>query len=165
MLGFSTWVTIYKDLAFIYAWQIVLCSFKMLMSVSLLFLYVLMTSLLQAFIVRHFPLYWLSSIVYSQWKTSGSLHFLPIEVMAIYLSESKYIYDLLHWTKMDGATPTSSSVSSGSKLSKYECELLPNWIEYRIVVGALKCVALTCLDISFAVNQVYQFIHSPNTSH
>ena len=36
---------------------------------------------------------------------------------------------------------------------------------YRSVVGALQYLTLTRPDISFAVNKVCQFLHSPTTTH
>jgi hypothetical protein len=37
--------------------------------------------------------------------------------------------------------------------------------QYRSIVGALQYLTLTRPDISFAVNKVCQFLHSPTTIH
>jgi hypothetical protein len=37
--------------------------------------------------------------------------------------------------------------------------------QYRSIVGALQYLTLTCPDLSFAVNRVCQFLHSPTTTH
>lgn len=54
----------------------------------------------------------------------------------------------------------SSLISYGSKL---DGELLPDPTEYRSVIGALQYVVLTRPDITFVVNQVCYFMHSPKT--
>lgn len=66
---------------------------------------------------------------------------------------------------MDGCKPTSSPVSTSSKLSKYDGEPLSDPTEYRSVVSTLQFVTLARPDIAFVVNQVCQFMHSPTTSH
>ena len=35
----------------------------------------------------------------------------------IHLTQSKYIVDVLHWSKMAGAKPSSTPIASGSKLT------------------------------------------------
>ncbi len=37
--------------------------------------------------------------------------------------------------------------------------------QYRSIFGALQYLTLTRPDISFAVNKVYQFLHSPTVQH
>lgn len=66
---------------------------------------------------------------------------------------------------MFGAKSASSPCSSGSKMSKFDGKLLADPFEYRQVVGALQYLTLTCLDISFVVNQLYQQMHSPSSTH
>lgn len=51
------------------------------------------------------------------------------------------------------------------KLSLYGGDPLPDPIEYQSVVRALQYLTLTCSDISFAINQVCQFMHQPTTTH
>lgn len=61
--------------------------------------------------------------------------------------------------------PVASPSSFGSKLSRFDAELLPDPFEYRQVVGALQYCTLTRLDIFFSVNQLCQQMHSPSSSH
>lgn len=56
---------------------------------------------------------------------------------SLHLSQSKYIANLLHRTRIFGAKPAASPCSSGSKMSKLDGELLADPFEYRQVVGAL----------------------------
>jgi hypothetical protein len=84
---------------------------------------------------------------------------------SLHLSQSKYIADLLHRTRMLGTKPAATPCSNGSKLSKYDGDLLMDPSEYRQVVGALQYCTLTRPDISFSVNQLCQQMHSPSSSH
>ncbi|KAM2632204.1 hypothetical protein EV1_022966 [Malus domestica] len=101
-------------------------------------------------------------------KDLGPLHyFLGLEVHrttnSLFLHQGKYLIDLLHKTNMDGAKPCSTPLSS-SKLD-HSGVLLPNPTEYRFIVGALQYLTWTRPDISFAVNQVCQFMHAPTVTH
>ena len=66
---------------------------------------------------------------------------------------------------MDGPKPYSSLVVTGSKLSTFDGDPLLDTCEYRSVVGALRYLTWTRPDITFAVNQVCQFMHNPITAH
>jgi hypothetical protein len=83
----------------------------------------------------------------------------------LYLKQSKYISDLLDKTQMIGARPLSTPTASGPKLSAHEGELLTDPTEYRQVIGALQYCTLTRPDISYAVNQLCQFMHAPREPH
>jgi hypothetical protein len=84
---------------------------------------------------------------------------------SLHLCQAKYIRDLLHRTHMLGAKPATSPCPAGSKLSRYDGEPLPDFTEYRQVVGALLYCTLTRPEIAFSVNQLCQHMHSPSTSH
>jgi hypothetical protein len=103
-------------------------------------------------------------------KDLGSLSFfLGIQAHrtseGLHLSQTKYITDLLHRVNMLGAKPAFSPCSSGSKLSKLAGDPLPDQHEYRSVVGAILYCTLTRPELSFAVNQLCQYMHSPTTTH
>ncbi|KAM1824444.1 hypothetical protein ACFX13_024030 [Malus domestica] len=103
-------------------------------------------------------------------KDLGHLrYFLGIEVnyygTAMHLCQSKYALDLLSRTKFTEAKPISTPVSSGHKLSAYEGDSFDKPEVYRSVVGALQYITITRPDLSYAVNQVCQFMHAPTTSH
>lgn len=63
--------------------------------------------------------------------------------------------------------PVNTSMSNIEKLSAYKGSSLnpKDSTKYRSVVGALQYLTLTRPDISFAVNKVCQYLHSPTDDH
>ncbi|EFE88071.1 reverse transcriptase (RNA-dependent DNA polymerase), partial [Bifidobacterium breve DSM 20213 = JCM 1192] len=105
-------------------------------------------------------------------KDLGDLHyFLGIEVKksgdGLILSQEKYARDIIKRTNMSNSKSVSTPLSSTEKLSiEAGDQLSPqDSTNYRSVVGALQYLTLTRPDISFAVNKMCQFLHSPTTSH
>nr|XP_043625661.1 uncharacterized mitochondrial protein AtMg00810-like [Erigeron canadensis] len=102
-------------------------------------------------------------------KDLGKLnYFLGLEVThtqkGLFLNQSKYALDILTHAKMLEAkpapTPLSTNVSFVSAGDPY-----PNITHYRSIVGALQYLTITRPDISYAVNQVSQFLQSPTVAH
>jgi hypothetical protein len=83
----------------------------------------------------------------------------------LFLSQTKYIADLLHRTKMEGSKPAPTPCASGGKLSWFVGDHLPDPTAYRHIVGALQYCTLTRPDIAYSVNQLCQFLHAPKTVH
>lgn len=103
-------------------------------------------------------------------KDLGPLHFfLGIEATrrdgGLYLTQTKYTIDLLRRTKFLDVKPVSTPSQAGKKMSIYDGEHLQDPSEYRSVVGALQYLTLTHPNISYAVNQVCQFMHQPTKTH
>jgi hypothetical protein len=96
-------------------------------------------------------------------------YFLGVEAQrnneGLHLRQAKYILDLLDNTKMQGAKPLACPTTSGMKLSLYDDTLLPDPTEYKRVVGALQYCTISRPDISYAVNQLCQFMHNPRDTH
>lgn len=72
-------------------------------------------------------------------KDPGPLHyFLSLEAhrtpKGLHLTQSKYITELLVRAKMAGAKPLRSPVVSGSKLSQYDGDPVPNAQEFLSIV-------------------------------
>jgi hypothetical protein len=103
-------------------------------------------------------------------KDLGPLHFfLGVEAHKVdsgmYLSQRRYITDLLHKTNLHEAKPVSSPMASSTVLSQYTGSSLSDPSSYRSVVGSLQYLSLTRPDISFAVNKVCQFMANPTEDH
>ncbi|XP_031262353.1 uncharacterized protein LOC116120540 [Pistacia vera] len=96
-------------------------------------------------------------------------YFLGVEAKrsnkGLHLWQAKYISDLLESTKMQGAKPLACPTTSGMKLSSNAGTLQSDPTEYRRIVGALQYCTITRPDISYAVNQLCQFMHNPRDSH
>ena len=103
-------------------------------------------------------------------KYLGPLHFfLGVEAhkvdSSMYLSQCRYITDLLRKTYMHEAKPMSSPMASSTALSQYTGSSLSNPSSYHSVVGSLQYLSLTQPDISFAINKVFQFMANPTKDH
>ncbi|XP_043725932.1 uncharacterized mitochondrial protein AtMg00810-like [Telopea speciosissima] len=100
----------------------------------------------------------------------GDLHyFLGIEAnrssKGITLTQTKYALQLLERTGMTQCKPINTPMPSGHKLSTQNGEPLPEAHEYRQIVGALQYLTMTRPDLTYAVNQVCQYMHKPTTDH
>ena len=85
-------------------------------------------------------------------------YFLGVEALrtnqSLHLSQRKYINDLLHKYKMEGAKPVSTPMTATAKLTLISGKPLQNPTEYRKLVGSLQYLLFTRLDIAFAVNRL-----------
>ncbi|XP_021726228.1 uncharacterized protein LOC110693416 [Chenopodium quinoa] len=102
-------------------------------------------------------------------KDLGDLkYFLGIEITrnsdGTFLSQRKYIKDVIFYAGMDdcsaGAVPFPSL-----KLSTEHGELLKEPDVYRRLVGRLLYLGITRPDLSYSVQHVSQFMHSPRVLH
>ncbi|WVZ53816.1 hypothetical protein U9M48_004708 [Paspalum notatum var. saurae] len=105
-------------------------------------------------------------------KDLGDLHyFLGIEVKRsdgkLLLSQERYASELLKKAGMQFCKPANTPLPVSEKLSAHSGEQLgpSDSTKYRSHVGALQYLTLTWPDISFSVNKVCQFLHSPTTVH
>ena len=96
-------------------------------------------------------------------------YFLGIEVTKttsrMYLSQSKYIADLLAKHNMVDCSPVPTPMSTGHYLTKGSGNVISNASQYRSAVGALQYVTLTRPEIVFSVNKLNQFLASPTAEH
>ena len=95
--------------------------------------------------------------------------FLGIEVQqtvnGMHLTQTRYIADLLHTTKMEHCKPIATPMCSSTPLTLFSGTPLHDPTEYRAVVGSLQYLSLTRPDISFPVNKMSQYMHKPTTEH
>lgn len=102
-------------------------------------------------------------------KDLGKLnYFLRLEVthtnIGIFLNQSKYAREILERAKMLNAKPTLTPLCSNVSFTTTR-EPYSDPTHYRSIVGALQYLTITRPDISYAVNQVSQFLHAPTTFH
>ncbi|XP_050154870.1 uncharacterized mitochondrial protein AtMg00810-like [Malus sylvestris] len=103
-------------------------------------------------------------------KDLGQLHyFLGIQVIqqsnGLFLSQAKYIKDLLAKTDMEDSKPCATPCLPYNRLVLDDGKPYNNPGLYRSLVGALQYLTFTRPDIAFAVHQVCQFMQNPMESH
>lgn len=95
--------------------------------------------------------------------------FLGIEVFrdktGMYLSQGKYIAELLQRFQMLHTKPIKTPMVAGKPMSITEGKPLDRQTEYRSLVRALQYLSHTRPDISFAVNRLSQFLKQPTEVH
>ena len=113
----------------------------------------------------------LKSFLQSQFHTKdlGMLrYFLGIEVMRskheIFLSQRKYVLDLLSKTGKLGVKPCSSLMVPGVLLTR-EDETFEDLERYRRLVGNLNYLIVTRLDIAHLISVVSQCLSVPTVDH
>jgi Reverse transcriptase (RNA-dependent DNA polymerase) len=103
-------------------------------------------------------------------KDLGKLsYFLGIEIThsskGLFLSQRKYILDLLKETGKLGAKPASTPMETNIKLGIEDGDTLSDIGQYQRMVGKLIYLTITRPDIAFAVSVISQFMHALRTSH
>ncbi|KAK0605599.1 hypothetical protein LWI29_028589 [Acer saccharum] len=103
-------------------------------------------------------------------KTLGQVNFfLGFEAFrdstGLYLTQSKYVLDLLKKTNMLESKPIDTPIAAGTKLSLSDGIAFSDPTLYRSTVGALQYLTNTRPDISFVVNKLSQFLAAPTLVH
>jgi hypothetical protein len=103
-------------------------------------------------------------------KTLGKLkYFLGIEVAhsrkGIFISQQKYITDLLKETGKTACKPASIPMDPNLKLGNTEESVAVDNEMYQRLVGRLIYLSHTRPDIAYAVSMVSQFMHCPKEIH
>lgn len=95
-------------------------------------------------------------ITFAMKNLGQSLYFLGIEAHvhqgSLFSSQSKYIVDLFKRASMLDAKPIDSPIAPKMPLPSLHDEHLDDATQYRRIVGAVRYVSITMLDISFPVN-------------
>ena len=96
-------------------------------------------------------------------------YFLGIEIAhsskGLFISQRKYILDLLEETGKLGSKPVITPVDTNVKLNSEDGESLTDISQFQRLVGKLIYLTVTRPDISFAVSQISKFMHAPRTPH
>ncbi|KAL0345252.1 UNVERIFIED_CONTAM: Retrovirus-related Pol polyprotein from transposon RE2 [Sesamum radiatum] len=96
-------------------------------------------------------------------------YFLGLELArsshGLLVTQQKYITDILTDTHLLEAKVASTPLPPGLKLAADDGSLLPDPGAYRRLVGRLLYLGFTRPDISFAVQQLSQFLQQPRSSH
>jgi len=103
-------------------------------------------------------------------KNLGGLkYFLGTEVarskQGIFLSQRKYILDLLSEVGLVECKPTDTPIVQNHKLGDYPDQVPTNKERYQRLVGKLIYLSHTRLDIAYVVSIVSQFMHCPSKDH
>jgi Reverse transcriptase (RNA-dependent DNA polymerase) len=103
-------------------------------------------------------------------KELGKLkYFLGIEIAhskkGLFLSQRKYVLDLLKETGKIGCRPLSTPINSNIKLNTEDGELVKDINHFQRIIGKLIYLTVTRPNLSFAVNQISKFMHSPRIPH
>ena len=96
-------------------------------------------------------------------------YFLGIEVdrtkQGIFLSQQKYVLDLLKEFNMFHVKPLKLPMDSHVKLLPNSGDLLKDPTPYQHLVGKLIYLTITRPDIAFTIHTLSQFMQKPTTSH
>jgi len=96
-------------------------------------------------------------------------HFLGVEFIpmaaGMFLSQHKFIRDILEKFKMEGTKPSPTPLSQTATLSLHDGTPGTDSTHYRKILGSLQYLNLTRPDLSFAINKLSQFMHKPTTLH
>ncbi|VVA22039.1 Hypothetical predicted protein, partial [Prunus dulcis] len=99
----------------------------------------------------------------------GLKYFLGIEVArsqhGIFLSQRKYVLDLLNETGMLGCKPADTPIVQNHNLEILPDQVPTNKDRYQRLVGRLIYLSHTRPDIAYVVSVVSQFMHSPSEVH
>ncbi|XP_057514198.1 uncharacterized mitochondrial protein AtMg00810-like [Actinidia eriantha] len=103
-------------------------------------------------------------------KDLGKLkYFLGIEIahskQGIFISQQKYIIDLLKETGKLACKPVSTPIEPNHKLGEAEEDIAVNREMYQRLVGRLIYLSHTRPDIAYAVSVISQFMHNPKEIH
>lgn len=102
-------------------------------------------------------------------KDLGNLtYFLGLEVTypdnGLFLTQTKYAHDILTRASLLESKPVFTPLSTSELLTSHGSPFSEHTL-YKSLIGALQYLTITRPDLSYAVNQVSQFLHAPTNDH
>lgn len=99
-------------------------------------------------------------------KDHGNVtYFLGLEFhynsLGVFLNQHKYTQDLITLAGLQESSSINTPFKLNVKCCHGEGDILPDTTMYRQLVESLNYLTITWLDISFAVQQVSQFMQAP----
>ena len=85
--------------------------------------------------------------------------------IGIFISQTKYIHEMLKKFQMDDSKPVGTPMVTGCKLSKFDDSEDVEQTMYKSMIGSLLYATTTRPDIIHSVCQVGRFQASPKASH
>ncbi|KAK4393998.1 Retrovirus-related Pol polyprotein from transposon RE2 [Sesamum angolense] len=82
-----------------------------------------------------------------------------------YVTQCKYLLDIVHDCRLEDAKSPTTPLPAGVKFHNETGSLLPPPDRYRRLVGRLLYLGFSCLDISFVVKQLSQFVQQTRQPH
>ena len=103
-------------------------------------------------------------------KDFGHLsYFLDLEIThstdGLYITQAKYASELLSQAGLTDSKIIDTPIEVNAHLTPSGGKLLSNFSLYRRLVGSLVYLIVTCLDISYVVHQVNQYLFAPRSTH
>ncbi|XP_020266633.1 uncharacterized protein LOC109842135 [Asparagus officinalis] len=96
-------------------------------------------------------------------------YFLGIEVKqqqeGIFISQKKYMKEILEKFKMNECNPVNTPVAIGMKLSREGDGRFVDSTLFKSLVGSLRYLTITRPDITYGVGLVSRYMETPNESH
>ena len=83
----------------------------------------------------------------------------------IFISQTKYIKDMLKKFKIEDSKPVGTPMVTGCKLSKNDESLEVDHTRFRSMIGSLLYVTATRTDVMQAVGLVARFQSAPKETH
>ena len=82
-----------------------------------------------------------------------------------YFFQQKYIHDLLAQFNMESIKETATPLSSTTHLILNDGSPPVDASRYRSLIGGMQYLSLTRPDVSYAINKLAQYMHSPRQAH
>jgi len=121
---------------------------------------------------NHSSVQWFANAMQSEFDMSmfGELsYFLGLQITqsdeGLFLSQEKYLKEMLNRFQMEDASPVSTPMVRGCKLSKDDTTPEVNQRLYKSMIGSFLYITITIPDIMHAVGMVRRFQATPKQSH